>query len=326
MLALSLLIRPYLGVVGLLVGTAVAGGCIGVMGVLLPGIVKRDYPASVSLLTGLYTAVLCTGASFAAGATEPLRVVLAPLLSAVPADAGSGVWLEVLFDAWRGALAFWFIPALLAGVVWWSQLGRKNPPRKAARPLTPLYRNALAWQVTLFMGLQSSLAYSVFGWLPSILQSRGLDPVAAGLALSASIMIQIITAIALPWIASRMRDQRAMITLAMGLTLAGIGGCIYAPVSGVWFWIVILGLGQGGAFSLALTLLVVRAEDADTAARLSGMAQGVGYTLAALGPLLLGLLHDQFGGWKIAGILLGVITLLALANGLAAGRDRLVSA
>ena len=176
------------------------------------------------------------------------------------------------------------------------------------------------------MGLQSSLAYSVFGWLPSILQSRGLDPVAAGLALSASIMIQIITAIALPWIASRMRDQRAMITLAMGLTLTGIGGCIYAPVSGVWFWIVILGLGQGGAFSLALTLLVVRAEDADTAARLSGMAQGVGYTLAALGPLLLGLLHDQFGGWKIAGILLGVITLLALANGLAAGRDRLVSA
>lgn len=304
MLAVILLVRPYTGTVGLFAGTIVAGGCIGVMGVLLPGIVKRDFPNAASLLTGVYTAVLCIGASAAAGMTEPLRVALG--------------------QAWQPALAFWLLPAVLAATVWWSQLGTKHVPQSKSRPAGALHRDALAWQVTFFMGLQSSLAYTVFGWLPSILQDRGIAPVDAGLALSVSIMTQIGTAIAFPWIGSHMRDQRLMVFLAVALTLAGIGGCIFAPVSGMWLWVVILGLGQGGTFSMALTLLAVRARDSDTAARLSGMAQGVGYTLAAFGPLVAGMLHDLFGTWSAAGIYLGVIGAAAMAAGLAAGRSRFV--
>ena len=303
LLAAALLLRPYTGVVGLFVGTAAAGGCIGVMGVLLPGIVKRDFPAYASLLTGVYTAVLCMGASLAAGATEPLRLV---------------------FDDWRPALAFWLLPAGVAAVAWWLQLGGKQIPRAPARTAGSLHRDALAWQVTLYMGLQSSLAYSVFGWLPTILQDRGLDPVTAGLALSTSIMIQITTAVAAPWVASTMRDQRFMAVLVMLVTLVGLAGCIYAPIASVWVWIVLLGLGQGGAFAMALTLIAVRAHDADTAARLSGMAQGVGYVLAAFGPLLLGVLHDVFHSWQAAGVLLGIIVTGAIIAGLGAGRRRYV--
>lgn len=303
LLAMALILRPYGGVAGLFVGTAVAGGCIGVMGVLLPGIVKRDFPDSTSLLTGVYTAVLCIGASLAAGVTEPLRIA---------------------FDGWRPALAFWLLPAVIAVGLWWLQLDGKHFPRQQATPKKPLYRDALAWQVTFYMGLQSSLAYTVFGWLPTILQDRGMEPVTAGLALSVSIMIQIITAIAAPWAASRMRDQRLMVILAMMLTLTGLAGCIYAPMDGVWLWIVVLGLGQGGTFSMALTLLAVRARDADTAARLSGMAQGVGYTLAASGPLLVGILHDLYQSWRVAGVFLGVIGLGAMIAGLGAGRRRYV--
>lgn len=304
MLVLALLIRPFVGTAGLFFGTIITGSCIGVMGVLLPGIVKRDFAESASLLTGVYTAVLCLGASLAAGATEPLRVALG--------------------QAWRPALAVWLIPAVFASLVWWLQLGPRHAPRHNAEPSVSLFRDRLAWQVTLYMGLQSSLAYTVFGWLPSILQTRGLSPVDAGLALSTSIMVQLITAVAAPWIASRMRDQRFMLTLVMLLTLLGIGGCIYAPISGVWFWIVVLGLGQGGTFSMALTLLAVRARDPDTAARLSGMAQGVGYTLAALGPLVVGLLHDAFNTWQVAGVFLGFIGLSAILAGRAAGRSRFV--
>lgn len=300
-LALVLLLRPYTGLPGLFLGTALAGGCIGVMGVLLPGIVKRDFPHRASLLTGLYTAVLCIGASTAAGATEPLRLA---------------------FGGWRPALAFWLLPALIAAALWWSQLGERHFPSPRATPAKPLYRDPLAWQVTFYMGLQSSLAYTVFGWLPTILQDRGLAPVQAGLALSVSIMVQIFSAIVAPWAASRMRDQRPMVTLVMALTLAGLAGCIYAPISGVWVWILVLGLGQGGTFSMALTLLAVRARDAETAARLSGMAQGVGYTLAALGPLLVGVLHDAFHGWQAAGVFLGVIGVGGLLAGLGAGRRR----
>ncbi|WP_049721758.1 CynX/NimT family MFS transporter [Gilvimarinus polysaccharolyticus] len=301
LLALSLMARPHMGAAGLFIGSAAAGACIGVMGVLLPGLVKRDFPNSVSLLTGLYTAVLCFGASIAAGATEPLRLLFG--------------------NDWRPALGFWLVPAIIAALVWWSQLNAKHFPKPVSAPKKSLYRDALAWQVTIYMGLQSALAYTVFGWLPSILQDRGVDAVTAGLVLSASIMVQVITAIAAPWIASHQRDQRFMITLVVSLTLLGLAGCIYAPIHLVWLSAIVLGLGQGGTFSMALTLLAVRARDADTAARLSGMAQGVGYTLAAFGPLLTGVLHDVFHGWSITGVFLGLIGLVALMAGVGAGRN-----
>lgn len=184
----------------------------------------------------------------------------------------------------------------------------------------PLHRDALAWQITCYMGLQSALAYTVFGWLPTILQDRGLDPIAAGLALSASIMIQVSTAILAPWLGSRMRDQRLVLAAVTIMTMIGLAGCLFAPIAGVWAWVVVLGLGQGGTFSMALTLLAVRARDAATAARLSGMAQGVGYTIAAVGPLGVGLLHEAAGDWRLPGLFLGLIGLAALWAGFGAGR------
>lgn len=303
-LGIALIVRPYLGVGGLFLGTAVAGGCIGIMSVLLPGIVKRDFPQSASLMTGIYTAVLCTGAAVAAGATEPLRMAFG--------------------DAWQPALAFWTVPAVIAAVAWWLQLDSKLVPQTPGAPKTSLFKDRLAWQIALYMGLQSSLAYTVFGWLPTILQDRGIAPVEAGLALSVSILVQVPTAIIAPWIASHMRDQRFMVVLVMLTTLAGLCGSIYAPVEGMWLWVIVLGLGQGGSFSIALTLLAVRARDAETAARLSGMAQSLGYTMAALGPLFVGVLHDTFDSWGLAGAFLVLIALAAIIAGLGAGRKRYV--
>ena len=304
-LALALLVRPYSGLAGLFIGTAIAGGCIGIIGVLLPGIVKRDFPNHASLMTGIYTAVLCTGAAIAAGATEPLR--------------------ELFDQQWRPALAFWLVPAVLAFMVWWVQLSDKKlgvkPGKTAGKSI---YRDRLAWQIALYMGLQSSLAYTVFGWLPTILQDRGISAVEAGFALSVSILVQVVSAIAAPLIASRMRDQRAMISLVMLLVIVGLAGCIYGPLDQMWLWVVLLGLGQGGGFSLALTLLAVRARDAEGAGRLSGMAQSLGYIMAAFGPLLVGVLRDLFGGWQAAGGFLIAIGLGAALAGLSAGRDAYV--
>jgi CP family cyanate transporter-like MFS transporter len=302
-LALALLVRPWTGTAGLFMGTALAGGCIGVLGVLLPGLVKRDFPAQVGLMTGLYTMALCAGASVAAGATEPLRLAFA--------------------GEWRWALAFWLLPAIVAGVAWLPQLRRVHAPvKRRAVDRTRLRSSALAWQVTLFMGLQSSLAYSVFGWLPAILQDRGLNEVDAGLMLSLSIIIQVITAIVAPWIGGRCRDQRGVVIAVMLVTWAGLLSCLYAPIEYIALWAIVLGLGQGGSFSMALTLIALRAADSRTAADLSGMAQGVGYVLAALGPLLVGILHDFTEGWQSTGVLFSVIAIAALLMGFGAGRDR----
>lgn len=304
LLAVTLLARPYLGFAGLLIGTSVVGGCIGVMGVLLPGIVKRDFPQHASLLTGVYTSMVFLGASSAAGMTEPLRMMF--------------------HGDWRSSLVVWAVPAVIATIVWAAQLSPKPIHRTRPSAGPSLFRDPLAWQVTLYMGFQSVLAFSVFGWLPAILQSRGLTPVNAGLALSLSIMLQISTAIVAPWGSSKMRDQRLVIALAVLLTISGLIGCIFGPPAQIWLWVVVLGVGQGGTFSMALTLLAIRAGDPDMSARLSGMAQGIGYTMAATGPLVLGLLHEVFDDWRIAGLFLVLIGSGALVAGLAAGRDRLV--
>ncbi len=300
LLAAGIALRSQFAVVGLFAGSVLSGASIGVIGVLLPGIVKRDFPQQAGTMTGVYTMALCLGAALAAGASVPLAQ-----------------WFG---NRWSLGLGFWVVPALLAAVFWFPQTRHKHGAHRAAYRVRGLLRDRLAWQVTLFMGLQSSLAYIVFGWLPSMLMGRGLEAAEAGLVLSFSIIIQLGSSLIAPWLATRGRDQRIAIVTVMALTLAGLFGCLYAPLGGLWFWAVVLGLGQGAMFAVALTLIVLRASDAHVAANLSSMAQGFGYTLASMGPLAVGLVHDWTGGWNAVGWIFAVIGGLAIIAGMGAGR------
>lgn len=299
-LALGIVVRSSFGAIGVFLGSLVAGASIGIIGVLLPGIVKRDFPQHAGTLTGVYTMALCLGAAMAAGATVPLA--------------------QHFDGSWALGLGFWALPALLAMLVWLPQARQGHGLHKVAYRVRGLWRDPLAWQVTLYMGLQSSLAYIVFGWLPSILIGRGLSPTAAGLVLSGSVIVQLASSLSAPWLATRGKDQRLAIVLVMLTTLAGLFGCLYAPLAGLWGWAVLLGLGQGGTFALALTLIVLRSKDAHVAANLSSMAQGVGYTLASMGPFAVGLVHDLSGGWAAVGWIFAVLGVGAIVFGLGAGR------
>ncbi|MDU9389713.1 MFS transporter [Pseudomonas sp. zfem002] len=299
-LAGGIALRSAFGSIGLFVGSLIAGASIGVIGVLLPGIVKRDFPAHAGLLMGIYTMALCLGAALAAGASVPLS--------------------HAFGDNWSLGLGFWLVPALLAALFWLPQARQGHGAHRVAFRVRGLWRDPLAWQVTLYMGLQSSLAYIVFGWLPSILIGRGLSPTEAGLVLSGSVIVQLLSALTAPMLATRGKDQRLAILVVMVLTLAGLFGCLYAPLGGLWGWAVVLGIGQGGTFALALTLIVLRSRDAHVAANLSSMAQGVGYTLASLGPFAVGLVHDLSGGWSAVGWIFAIVGAGAIFFGLRAGR------
>jgi len=299
-LAGGIALRSAFGSVGLFIGSLIAGASIGVIGVLLPGIVKRDFPAHAGLLMGIYTMALCLGAALAAGASVPLS--------------------HAFGDSWALGLGFWLVPALLAALCWLPQARQGHGVHHAAFRVRGLWRDPLAWQVTLYMGLQSSLAYIVFGWLPSMLIGRGLSPTEAGLVLSGSVIVQLLSALTAPMLATRGKDQRLAIVVVMVLTLAGLFGCLYAPLGGLWGWAVVLGIGQGGTFALALTLIVLRSKDAHVAANLSSMAQGVGYTLASLGPFAVGLVHDLTGGWNAVGWIFAMLGAGAIVFGLRAGR------
>ncbi|MFF6775728.1 CynX/NimT family MFS transporter [Streptomyces sp. NPDC012637] len=294
---------------GVLVGTAIA-----LLNVLMPGLIKRDFPDRAASMTSVYTGAMIAGATVVAAASVPLERAL---------------------GGWQASLGIWSLLAAVAALAWLPQVvvargrtGAAHEVRAAAAPgsgaVRSVWRSALAWQVTLFMGLQSLWSYVLIAWMPTIFTDHGMSRSTAGVVFAFNNLIQVAGAFAVPLLAGRMRSQRPLIVLVTTMVAAGYAGLMVAPVQGAWVWSAVLGLGQGGAVGLALTLIVLRSGDAVTAARLSGMAQTVGYLLAAAGPLAAGALHQATGSWTppIAAVL-GVCAT-ALAVGLLAARNRTV--
>ena len=304
LLALGTVLRGLGQPAALFAWSAVAGAAIAFGNVLLPGLIKRDFARHTALLTGLYTMALCAGAAIAAGFTVP---------------AG-----RALGGSWAWALAIWGVPAVAAALIWLPQALRQPAEARHASGAASLWRSGLAWQVTLFMGLQSAQAYIVFGWLAPALRARGIDGVTAGLMISVSIVAQMIACLVVPALAIRRADQRGINLVLGALATGSFLALLLGPLSLAWFWAAVLGLGQGGLLAVALTMIVLRSPDGQVAARLSGMAQGVGYTLSAGGPLLAGLLRGWTGGFASTGVLFAVLGVAGAIAGLGAGRRKLV--
>ena len=288
----------------LFLASAIAGSGIAVSNVLLSGLVKRDFAGQAALMMGLYTMAVCGGAASAAGFTVPIEHAL-----------GGG---------WTLALAMWAVPAALVTLIWAPQaLPRKPVASESGFTVRGLWRDRLAWQVTFFMGLQSALAYIVMGWLAPILRERGLGSETAGYVVSLSVMTQVVTCLVVPALAVRLRNQRGLAVVLALLTVGAMLAMLFAPlggVFGVWAWAVLLGIAQGGTFALALTMIVLRSPDSHVAAHLSGMAQGVGYMVAAFGPLVAGLLHGWTGSFRASSWLFIGLGIALVIAGLGAGR------
>lgn len=284
-------------------GTAIIGYGIALGNVLLPGLIKRDFSQHVARMTGAYSITMGGAAALGSAMVVPLAL------------AGFG---------WHGALLMLMVFPLLALLVWLPQT-RKT----ATAPLTGsgamhnrgIWRSALAWQVTLFLGINSLVYYVIIGWLPAILQSLGYSEAQAG---SLHGLLQLATAapgLAIPLILHRLKDQRA-IAIIVALMCA-ISAC------GLWFWpgqavvwTLIFGFGSGATMILGLTFIGLRANSAHQAAALSGMAQTIGYLLAACGPPLMGKIHDANGDWQIPLLAVALISVVMALFGALAGRDR----
>jgi CP family cyanate transporter-like MFS transporter len=320
LLASGLILRGALPGSLLYPGTVIGAGSIALMNVLLPSLIKRRDPGRAGLLIGLYLLSLAVGS------------VLGSLL-AVPVFRGTSHagWLggPVRFSLW-----LWAVPAVIGFAAWLPQWRYRTAPApagdggpgggvRAARAggRVSVARHALAWQVTAFMGLQSLSYYATLSWLPTLLRDRGLGAAQAGELSALMNFGNAVTAMLTPMVAQRMRSQRALIVPTVFVTATGIAGSLYAPLGGAWAWVLLLGLAQGAALALGIFFTMARAPDAVTAASLSGLAQGAGYLLATGGPLAVGLLHAETGGWDLPVALLLVLCVAELAAGWQAGRD-----
>ncbi|MDE8670535.1 MFS transporter [Pseudarthrobacter sp. H3Y2-7] len=289
-------------------GTALIGLAIAFLNVLVPSLVKRDFPMRVSQVTGSYTA---TQAAFAAiGAA-----VVVPVAQTSPAG-------------WRLALGIWVGLALLAMAVLLPWLRRHTTGAAHAARQEVSYRSpwasALGWQVTAFMGLQSIAFYVLMAWLPTIEQSRGVPATTAGIHLSIFLLISVFASLAAGGILHRGSDQRLVSFVSGALTFVTFLGLAIAPDL-ILLWVLLGAIGCGSLIVIALSLFSLRTVNYPQAASLSGMAQSVGYALAAAGPVMFGGLRDVSGDWTLPLLVTAGLMAVLAVMGILAGRDRVIS-
>jgi len=305
-LAAGLALRAYApGTALFLLLSVVSLAGIAVVNVLLPMVVKQEFPTQVGTMTGLYTVALNLGATLAAAATVPLT------------DAFGGDW--------RLGLACWAVLAAVALPAWIPLAREKHDvsAQPAAHTLVRVSRHPVAWALAVYFGLQSTSAYVIIGWLPQIYRDAGLSADEAGLLFAATSLLGVPLGFALSAIAGRLKSQSLMAAALAAFGVAGYLGLWWDPATAPWLWAILLGV-VNTAFPLVLTMIGLRGSTPATVVRLSAFAQGVGYLIAIPGPILVGVLHDHTDGWRVPLALMIALMIPQGVAGVAAGRNRQV--
>ena len=297
----GILLRSAGSAWALYTGTILVGTGIALGNVLLPGLIKRDFSTQMASMTSAYAITM--GAAGAVGSA-----------AIIPMTQSWG---------WPIGLSLLVAAPLLALVVWLPQLRKHehvnlSGPKQAAT--VAVWRAPLAWQVSLFMGLNAMPFYVAVGWLPTILIDHGTSATQAGTVHGTLQLTTAIPGLVLAATLRRLKDQRlAAVTVSL-LTAISLIGLTFAP-SYAMLWAALLGFGSGASMILGLTFIGLRTRNAGDTAALSGMAQCVGYLMAAAGPLLLGQLHDWAGSWTIPLLFTATISIAGAFTGMLAGRN-----
>ncbi|WP_316780436.1 CynX/NimT family MFS transporter [Streptomyces sasae] len=309
----GLLIRPYAGgTVGFLAASAFALMGIAVSNVLMPVIVKRWFPDRVGSMTGLYSMALAAGTSVAAAVTVPMT--------------------DALGGSWQSGLAVWAGLAAVAVLPWIPLVrgrGMPEPPAGArARadrqpPALKITRSRTAWALAVFFGLQATAAYITMGWMPQIFRDAGVPASTAGVLLAVTMVMGVPLAFVIPRVATRLSHQGPIVIVLGVCGLAGYAGLYLAPAGGAWAWALLLGVSNC-SFPLALTMVGMRSRTGAGVVQLSAFAQSTGYLISIPGPLLVGVLYQQGGGWGLPIALMVGLMIPQMAVGVLAGRDRTV--
>jgi CP family cyanate transporter-like MFS transporter len=299
-------VRSQGSVAALFGGTVIFATGIAVANVLVPSLIKRDFPHRIESMTTAYLMMMSLTAAVSTG-------VAAPLSASLP-------------GGWRSSLAVWAGLAVLALVCWLPQLRAGGAPAAAAKldgGTKPMWRSAMAWQITAFMGLQSLFFYVLIAWLPAYLADYGVPRSESGLLLMLFQAVSFAIGFAVPALLRRSRDQRLLAVAPSLVTVTSIVGLAAAPQLAA-LWLVVSGISVGCTFILAFAFIGMRTADHRQAAALSAMAQSAGYLIASVGPVAFGALHDLTAGWTVPMASLAAAIVVQAAAGLGAGRPKQV--
>ncbi|MDO5633820.1 MAG: MFS transporter [Micrococcus sp.] len=308
-LTLGILLRLLPAVAALFAGTLLVGAAIAVGNVTVPAIVKQDFAHRSGVMMGLYSMALTLSATLAFGLTAPAAAALG--------------------GQWRLGLGMWALLAIAALAAWVPQLRRRPAATSSGSAvdeatLRRLARHPVTVAVSLYMGVQSLGFYSTLTWAPSMLQSAGMDSTTAGLLLAYATLPSMVTSMVVPLLAGRSGTADRWVRVGVAALVVAYLGLWRAPVEGAWLWMTLLGLAQGMSLALGLSFIVWRSATAHITGQLSTLAQGVGYMIAGLGPLILGSLFSLTGAWSVP---LGLLLLMLIPQavfGVLAARPRTV--
>jgi CP family cyanate transporter-like MFS transporter len=305
-LALGLFTRSSGNVFLLFVGAALIGAAITVGNVLMPAFIKKEFPTKVGVITGIYLVSMNLTSALAAGYSIRIGEI-----------SGLG---------WQGSIGMWGILALIAFVIWLPQIRNRSIPfvESPSKGKIGLWKSRLAWNIAIFMGLQSLMFYSLAAWLPAILQSWGMSADRSGWMLSYVQMAQVPMMLIGPILAGRMKDQTPLVWVTFVLLLIGLGGIIFWKTEFIILSVIFIGVSLGLAFTLAMMFFVLRTRYTSESAELSGMSQTVGYLIAAGGPPVFGALFSLTGSWYVPLALLVLATIILFIVGLASAKDKYV--
>ncbi len=298
-------VRSLGSVAALFGGTAIFAIGIGIANVLMPSIIKKDYPHQIGTMTTAYVMVMTLTGALATGLAVPIAGYFA--------------------GGWRLSLGVWAIFAALTFALWLPETRKTNQPVRAREPsgatgAKPIWRSATAWQVTVFMGLQFLIYYVTISWMPLFLADHGESATQAGWLLTLFSVMAFAVGAVTPALLRHGRDQRALAVIASLVTALSVLGLLLAPsLAGLWLFV--FGSSFGITFILAFALIGMRTRDHRRAAALSTMSQATAYLIAAVGPVAFGWLRDSSTGWTAPMVSLLVVAIMQCAVGYSAGRD-----
>lgn len=302
LILIGVIVRSVIGISWLYIGTVLIGIGIGFGNVLAPAVIKAKFPLHIGIMTGYYTVVMNVFGGLSSYGTAPL----------------------VKAFNYNIAISVIGVITLITIIIWIFQLNTKQDTTASVpQEIVNVWKSPLSWQITMLMGGQSLIFYSLINWLPAYLSQNGMSINEAGMYLSIMQIAIIPLTFITPIFATKMKSQFLLTFLTGVCFVIGVSIMLFKPEFAL-ISTVLIGVASGIAFGLVNTFFSLRTEHSQTSAKLSGMAQSVGYIFAAVGPLLFGVLHDATGKWMASLSILLITSLLITLFGSQAGRNRTI--
>lgn len=302
LILIGVVIRSFPNVSWLYIGTILLGIGIAFGNVLTPSIIKLKFPLRIGIMTGYYSVVMNILGSVSSYSTSPL----------------------IKMFNYNIALMLISIITICALIIWSFQLkNNQNNMESIKKSNMNIWKSPIAWKITLLMGGQSLIFYSLINWLPEYLTDYGISITLAGTYLSilqlSSLPLTFITPI---W-AAKMKSQVSIAILTGSMFVVGTLAMMFFPNLAI-ISVIVLGIASGLSFGLVNTFFSLRTEEGVTAAKLSGMSQAIGYLFAAIGPMFFGVLHDVTNNWYASLSILLVTSIAILIFSSSAGRNETI--